>query len=280
MEDGTTTTPPPPRVTLPTSEMTVDSVELQQSSSQVESPASESMSTEWTNEKHSLYLKSMEASFVNDLYNSFDLLGWRSQRQHSSDSKLSGQKHASTRSSSGQFKVLRGGCWGKIDFERHESQLDKADGSGVLLANPWIRHFRPSFRHQIVTSSALQEKSAIGNPAVHVNGKMALTSTALAANLEQFPARHAHLCDDDSADSNTEVTDQNFIDDDIEEEKANHPCNAKRIKASVVAAPSNDQVVPFGKFPVIADLTKNYFSPERERSCSSSDLKSTEDGFP
>ena len=62
----------------------------------------DSMSTEWTDEKHSLYLKSMEASFVDDLYNSFDLLGWRSQREQSPDPKFSGQKHASTRMSSGQ----------------------------------------------------------------------------------------------------------------------------------------------------------------------------------
>lgn len=39
----------------------------------------ESASMEWTDEKHSLYLKSMETSFVNQLYSSIDLLGWCSQ---------------------------------------------------------------------------------------------------------------------------------------------------------------------------------------------------------
>lgn len=67
-----------------------------------DSPARDSIPTEWTDEKHSLYLKSMEASFVNELYSSFDLLGWRSQREHSSDAKLSGKKHASSRTSSCQ----------------------------------------------------------------------------------------------------------------------------------------------------------------------------------
>lgn len=33
------------------------------------------METEWTNEKHSLYLKSMEASFVDQLYSSLGALG-------------------------------------------------------------------------------------------------------------------------------------------------------------------------------------------------------------
>lgn len=32
--------------------------------------------TEWTDEKHSLYLKSMEASFVNQLYSSADIPAW------------------------------------------------------------------------------------------------------------------------------------------------------------------------------------------------------------
>lgn len=48
-----------------------------------DSPRIESMSSEWTNEKHSLYLKSMEASFVNQLYNSIDILGWPSQKERS-----------------------------------------------------------------------------------------------------------------------------------------------------------------------------------------------------
>jgi hypothetical protein len=43
----------------------------------------ESLSSDWTDEKHSLYLKSMEASFVNQLY----------------DNR---QKHLNTRTPSGQ----------------------------------------------------------------------------------------------------------------------------------------------------------------------------------
>lgn len=61
------------------------------------------MSKEWTDEKHSLYLKSMEASFVNDLYNSMDLLGWRSQKDSWSNSNSSFNMHA-TSSSAGQVQ--------------------------------------------------------------------------------------------------------------------------------------------------------------------------------
>ena len=51
----------------------------------------ESMSVEWTDEKHSLYLKSMEASFVNELYDSMELLGWCSSNNHLSHSKSTKQ---------------------------------------------------------------------------------------------------------------------------------------------------------------------------------------------
>ena len=79
----------------------------------------------------------------------------------------------------------------------------------------------------------------------------------------------------------TEVTDQNFVDEGVEGENSSHKCNSKRMKTSVVANPSNDQVVPFGKFPATTDVTENLFSPERESPRSSSDLKMADkDVFP
>ncbi|KAI8549917.1 hypothetical protein RHMOL_Rhmol06G0062400 [Rhododendron molle] len=248
----------PPRVTQAVGDSaSADSVEIPHPLCQ-DSQARDSIPTEWTDEKHSLYLKSMEASFVNELYSSFDLLGWRSQREHSSGPKLSGKKHASSRTSC-QFKLLQSGCWGNINFARHESQLEKAEGTGVILANPWIRHFRSSQRKQLVISSTLQEKSTFGSLAVRVSGKMALTSAVLASNLEQLPASHSNLrhYDDPVDSSNTEMTGQNFVDEDTEVEKATHMGNAKRMRTSVVSTRSNDQVVPFGKFPANADVSSS-----------------------
>lgn len=48
---------------------------------QQDSLVTESTSTEWTDEKHSLYLKSMEGSFVNQLYDSMNFVGWNSQKE-------------------------------------------------------------------------------------------------------------------------------------------------------------------------------------------------------
>lgn len=58
-----------------------------------DSQETESKATRWTDEKHSLYLKSMEASFVDQLYNSLDMLGWSPDKECSADRKVSSQKH-------------------------------------------------------------------------------------------------------------------------------------------------------------------------------------------
>lgn len=61
---------------------------------QEDSQETESKGTRWTDEKHSLYLKSMEASFVDQLYNSLDLLGWSPNKECSAGRKVSTQKHS------------------------------------------------------------------------------------------------------------------------------------------------------------------------------------------
>ncbi|ESR48002.1 Cold-regulated protein 27 [Citrus sinensis] len=88
--------------------------------------------TEWTDEKHSLYLKSMEASFVNQLYSAADIPA-------RSDVTSSRKMHCAT---SGQFKILRRGCWQKLYLERPEFQPNRTCNSHGLSANPWIRHFK------------------------------------------------------------------------------------------------------------------------------------------
>lgn len=202
-----------------------DSIELPQTSNP-ESPMADSTPTEWTNEKHSLYLKSMEASFVNQLYNSSDYLGWRSQEHCSSDSKYTRKMHGSARNSSGQFKVFQDGCWETVNMRRNQSKMSKANGSRVLSGNQWIRHFRSGSKQQVVTSTDVQAEAAF------------------ATNSNRFTVSHSRLIRQDSFESNTEMTDQNFVDEDVESEKA----TSKRMKTSGVTSSSNDQVVPFGKF--------------------------------
>ncbi|KAF7138962.1 hypothetical protein RHSIM_Rhsim07G0228200 [Rhododendron simsii] len=264
-----------------------------------DSTVRESMSTEWTDEKHCLYLKSMEASFINDLYSSVDTLGWPLQRQL-------GEKRPNNCISSGQYKVLRGGCWEKVNFENQKPQTNKENGPRVLLAHPWIQHFRSACREQNVLSCDLQERTSFGNLEVRGIGKMAFAPADLAANMKQFS-----LCRSDSVGSNTgssqlsfavfsteiylslacmayfrscgfvlsmylsgmlfvrdsdvEVTGQNFIDEDSEGEKTNHVSKAKRRKTNDGLTSSHDQVVPFGTHPSTQVVPKKSSSLGRKR---------------
>ncbi|KAE8727923.1 Cold regulated protein 27, putative isoform 4 [Hibiscus syriacus] len=117
----------------------------------------ETTSIEWTDEKHSLYLNSMEASFVNQLYDSTNSLGWNS-KEKLPVSKSSRKPHCI---SSGQFKVLRGGFWKKINFERPGFILNKRDGSHSFVGSPWIQHFRSgSTSRGVLASCSLQDNGS------------------------------------------------------------------------------------------------------------------------
>ncbi|XP_039055516.1 cold-regulated protein 27-like isoform X1 [Hibiscus syriacus] len=129
----------------------------QQQLPSLDSLMSESTSTEWTDEKHNLYLKSMEASFVDQLYDSMDFLPWKSQKENFPGSKLSRQSH---RTSSGQFKVLRGGSWNKINFKRAGFQSNKRDHSRCFMASPWIQHFRSGSKSRVFASGSHLQHNA------------------------------------------------------------------------------------------------------------------------
>ncbi|XP_071696121.1 cold-regulated protein 27-like [Rutidosis leptorrhynchoides] len=147
----------------------------QEESSIMESPKRES--SEWTDEKHSLYLKSMEASFVDQLYNSVDPRCWQTQNELSSDSMSSRRVHVITRCPSGQFKVLQHGSWSTIDFKRENSVRNETNKTHISKS-PWIQHFRNG------------------------NGTQ---------NSLQIPESDLRLHCQQTNFSNAEVTDQNFV---------------------------------------------------------------------
>ncbi|XP_062159451.1 cold-regulated protein 27 isoform X2 [Alnus glutinosa] len=215
----------------------------------------ESLSTEWTDEKHSLYLNSMEASFVNQLYESMDLLGFC----RSSDPTYSRKKHFSTLTPSGQFKVHRNGNWQRINFERAANlQLKKADGSDVFLENPWIQHYRTRCVPHVVASADLRKNGASTSQALDLIGNKA------ACYSKQIHASDSHLCHHNLVGSDTEVSDQNFVDEEVEGEKESQICNAKRTNSFITDASSNDQVVPHNESSAAAaDVTKNCISAAR-----------------
>ncbi|KAL3371927.1 hypothetical protein AABB24_008460 [Solanum stoloniferum] len=218
-------------------------------------------SVEWTDEKHSLYLKSMEASFVNHLYGSLDVVGRHSQNDGLSRHKFSRQKHANP---SGQYKVFQDGCWTKIDFKKDEPQLNKTNESAAVLASPWIKHYKSTGRHQMRVISDLQGNTttttttypvkiplsgvwggySVRRPyhyLVEVERLFPEDPNTTLVKQNQSPVSDFGLCRKDYV---TEVMDQNFIDEDLEGgQSSSREHSTKRTKIQLDAGTSSDQVM-------------------------------------
>ncbi|XP_072953292.1 uncharacterized protein [Typha angustifolia] len=161
----------------------------------------EPMSTEWTDEKHNLYLNSIEASFISQLYHSNycsnDLLHLLPiiEKEKPSTSRTN-------KPSSGQFKVLSDGFWANPSFEGVRD--------GVALAtNPWIQHFRSPLicMDQIVKSS--EEAGATHTTSKVVNyGSETHTEELVTANLPRATCSQMYF--QDSIGSNREFCRQEF----------------------------------------------------------------------
>lgn len=190
----------------------------------------EDKSAEWTDEKHRLYLESIETSFVNQLHNSSDLLGWRQQKGNLSNIKSARQARCNPRVPSGQFKVLRRGCWQKVNFERHGFQVNKEDESLGFLASPWIRHFSPA-NPQVLASASLEGISELRSQALASTVRKEMSSNPRSAtSSKHFHVYHFSLRDQDLIDSTKEVSDQNFVDEEIEGENASGICSSEKDK--------------------------------------------------
>ncbi|XP_042015261.1 cold-regulated protein 27-like [Salvia splendens] len=174
----------------------------------------EVMAPEWTDEKHCLFLKSMESTFVNQLYKSINMFGLQSHTSSASRSKPLKQKQTCTRTS-GQFKVLRDGSWSKVDFQKDESEHDQGEEYKVPLSNPWIQRYRNS---KIQTTKRCPSSSA--------KAPLATTHKSnMSPPLEDYNG------------NNIEMTDQNFNDEATAED------NSFKID-KMNTTESNDQVVP------------------------------------
>ncbi|XP_051124224.1 cold-regulated protein 27-like [Andrographis paniculata] len=159
--------------------------------------AAESKPGKWTDEKHCMFLKSMESMFVNQLYKSIDTFGWHSGKHCLSGSDPTVHIPAGDNSSS-QFKVVCDGHSSKTKFRRKGHGLNQEDESKVPSARRKCSKQNP--RHSILPVSQ------------------------------------------DSVGSNTEVTDQNFIDDALEEGQSTR--SRKRSRSRTIVASGTDQVVP------------------------------------
>ncbi|CAH8390772.1 unnamed protein product [Eruca vesicaria subsp. sativa] len=186
--------------------------------------------TEWTDEKHSMYLKSMEASFIHQLYN----LGGTS-RRFSSGGKQSEEQ--------------------KMNFRQlHEYCVKGRHGGGSphheCLRSPWIKHYKPLPKTQ--TPVIIEGSTKLENQVVSSKG-LVICSSGSASNLKNMLREGcSHSRDRDQisiGEDEGEVSDQNFVNEVTKGENR----SSKKMKTVMNGSSITDQVVPLRKTP--ADMT-------------------------
>ncbi|VVB07583.1 unnamed protein product [Arabis nemorensis] len=169
--------------------------------------------TEWTDEKHSLYLKSMEASFVDQLYNSLGALGSNLSKDSVPDIGPSTRFGSIGKPSEEQFKVLRDGFWQKMNVKQPEYRFNgRNGGSHEFLRSPWIKHYKPSPKTQIPVMD--EGSSDPESKVVSSNGKkgVVISSSGSASSFKQIIREGcSHSRDRDQISIGEEVSDQNFV---------------------------------------------------------------------
>ncbi|KAL6270419.1 hypothetical protein ACE6H2_027330 [Prunus campanulata] len=176
-------------------------------------------STEWTNEKHNLYLDSLETSFVNELYHSIRLRDWHQQKNARGTRSLQ-EVSFKTQNSSDQFIVVQDGCLQKIKLRRNETLMESTADSHVTMRSPYRCH------------STLAGKSCT------VSSPKTLTLKSLHASARS--SEQNLVCHQDLVGSITEVSGQNFVDED-HGGKLGNASKPKRLKRVPADASSNDQ---------------------------------------
>ncbi|CAG7873376.1 unnamed protein product [Brassica rapa] len=215
----------------------------EETTSSMYSAGKEDKPTEWTDEKHSLYLKSMEASFVDQLYNSLGALG----------SKIINKDTVgpSTRFGDGgkpseeQFKVLRDGFWQKMNVRQPEYRLNGRHGRGSheFLRSPWIKHYKPSPKTLTDRGSSELENQVVSSKGI------VICSSGSASSLKQILregcSSHSRDRDQISLGEEAEVSDQNFVNEVTKGQNG----SSKKMKTVISESSSTDQVVPLRKSP-------------------------------
>jgi len=99
-------------------------------------------SATWTDDKHSSYLNSMEATFVRNLYgtkNSHPIDD--DAEEDCADSHLMSNFDCCTSTPSEFFELLQGGCYQQRAFYRPHTLEPPIPSAPAVFASPWIQHF-------------------------------------------------------------------------------------------------------------------------------------------
>ncbi|XP_062216614.1 cold-regulated protein 27-like [Phragmites australis] len=162
----------------------------------------DTMSSGWTDERHMLYISSMEASFVDQLYN---------------------HGHHSHNANGNGFKVHRRGVWEYIKYEK-DNTCAQSGTKYCLPANPWIQHFRPRDCGSNVQSDGMEASAGDHESCTQTN--------RVRLSVSHGREREACKGDNQLLDENTEVSDQNFADDEVEIGAESKACKKRRLSST------------------------------------------------
>lgn len=215
----------------------------------------DSLSNGWTDEKHNLYLNSIEATFVKQLYGrehvSSNLSRWFSKSQK----KPNPSQLNPNNQKPGQFKVMSQGCWENLKFEGTKSR-EAIEESCYILANPWLQHLKLVSIGKRAQTSANMDNNDFLNPLINLSSQMEVKKTSS----KQLPVCHPVMYYQDLVSSRAEASDQNFVD--AGHEQAEEPVNARLKKRSRRTPEPQfiDQIVPCSSFS--ASSPKASISPK------------------
>ncbi|KAI9123453.1 hypothetical protein K1719_004753 [Acacia pycnantha] len=205
------------------------------SSQQFAEPFPIDQSTKWTDHQHRLYINSLEASFVNELYQSVQLRG-RSLRNHSKEAFKS-KTLQNSQNMTKQFPVVQDCCWKKICVERNESMLESTADSRVLAGSP--SRLAPVARGCVTKESDVYDCGMLYDEGTRVR--------VISKFSRWSPRIIEKSYHQESVGYPAEASDQNFKNVDQVASSSCMPMT-KRLKTATVGASSNDQVVPAGNF--------------------------------
>ncbi|XVF67581.1 hypothetical protein PTKIN_Ptkin10aG0132400 [Pterospermum kingtungense] len=191
----------------------------------------------WTNEKHNSYLEFLEASFVEQLHCSWSMRGCHPQKEMW-ELCPTPQLFARAHNSSHQFSVLKDGCCQKTNYERNDPLLESTADSSDILGSPSLHQSTSTCKNTSATFSVPRE-TVLPNDGIFLRSNTNLAGCT------------------------TEVSDQNFVDED-QREKTGCASGAKRLKKkAMLDSSSNSQVVPLGKSNLVDDSIMSNASAKR-----------------
>ncbi|KAK7362632.1 hypothetical protein VNO77_04750 [Canavalia gladiata] len=193
-------------------------------------------SARWTDQQHSLYLSSLEASFVKELHHSMSLRGWSI--QNNADETYNCRTSPNSFNMHSQSQALQDACQ-KISLERAAPMLESTADSHVLAGSQF--RLTSVDRGCTLGEPNTYNHGLLCDEEIHAGGNSAFTDQTPRSLDKQsicYKSNQELIC------STTEVTDQNFKD-----EEARSSCMPvmKRLKTATADGSNCDQVVPFGK---------------------------------